>query len=221
MLNDSSPILLETTQEAREYLKKRDKRLGRFMDLAGEIRRATRPDPFQGLAHAIIGQQISGKAHDSIWKRFVEMIHPLTPGNVCICPQDTLKSCGISMRKAGYIQGIAREFACGSLNNQQLSAMADDELLKKLSSLRGVGPWTAEMLLIFTFRRPNVISFGDYAILRGMRMLYGHKEITREIFEKHRARYEPYATVASLYLWELAGGSYPHYTDLAVPKKRS
>ena len=78
--------------------------------------------------------------------------------------------------------------------------------------------WTAEMLLIFSLQRPDVVSFGDLAIQRGMRMLYRHRKITRQLFEKYRRRYSPYGTTASLYLWALAGGALPDLTDPA-PKR--
>ena len=93
--------------------------------------------------------------------------------------------------------------------------MADDEVIAALSSLKGVGVWTAEMILIFCMQRQDVVSFGDLAILRGMRMLYRHREIDKAKFEKYRKRYSPYGSVASLYLWEISGGALEGVTDPA------
>ncbi len=88
----------------------------------------------------------------------------------------------------------------------RLNSLPDGEIIKRLSSLHGVGVWTAEMMLIFSMQRPDVVSWGDHAIRKGMMNLYGLTELTREQFDKHRKRYSPYGTVASLYLWEIAGG---------------
>jgi len=85
--------------------------------------------------------------------------------------------------------------------------MSDEEAIESLCSLKGIGRWTAEMILIFSMQRPDVVSFGDLAILRGMRMLYHHREIDRKRFERYKKRYSPYGTVASLYLWAIAGGA--------------
>ena len=87
--------------------------------------------------------------------------------------------------------------------------MSDAEVCRELTKLKGVGPWTAEMMLIFSLQRPDVVSYGDLAIQRGMRMLYRHRQLTPELFERYRRRYSPYGTVASLYLWATAGGAMP------------
>ena len=92
---------------------------------------------------------------------------------------------------------------------------------QELSALDGIGIWTAEMLMLFSMQRPDILSFGDLAILRGMRMLYHHRKITRELFEKYRRRYSPYGSVASLYLWAIAGGAIEGMEDYAPKKKKS
>ena len=97
--------------------------------------------------------------------------------------------------------------------------MSDDEVIRALSSLKGVGAWTAEMLLIFTLRRPDILSFGDLGIQRGLRMLYRHKKIDRKRFERYKKRYSPYASTASLYLWAIAGGAIEGLSDPAARKK--
>lgn len=204
------------TDAERDALRKKDKKLARFMELAGDIRREVISDPFAGMAHAIVGQQISSKAHESVWNRFVEAFAPVCPENIAALSPSELAQCGISRRKAGYIHNIALEFVRKSLCPRQLAAMDDESLSARLCALDGVGPWTAEMLMIFTFQRKNILSFGDFAILRGIRMLYGHREVTPAIFARLRARYSPCATLASLYLWELSSGKYAQYRDPAM-----
>lgn len=88
-------------------------------------------------------------------------------------------------------------------------------MCRELSALDGIGVWTAEMLMTFSMQRPDIISFGDLAIHRGLRMLYHHRKITRDLFDKYKRRYSPYATVASLYLWAIAGGAIPELRDRA------
>ncbi|EQB90222.1 hypothetical protein M918_01105, partial [Clostridium sp. BL8] len=100
--------------------------------------------------------------------------------------------------------GIAEAAISGEVDFSTLHTLTDEEIVKKLSALKGVGVWTAEMLLIFSLCRPDVVSFGDLAIRRGMMNLYGLKELPKEKFERYKKRYSPYGTVASLYLWALS-----------------
>ena len=97
--------------------------------------------------------------------------------------------------------------------------MPDDEAIKALSSLNGIGVWTAEMILLFCMQRPNILSYGDLAIHRGMRMVYHHRKIDRKLFEKYRRRLSPYCSVASLYFWAVAGGALPDMKDYAPKAK--
>ena len=96
--------------------------------------------------------------------------------------------------------------------------MSDEEVCAKLSELNGIGVWTAEMLMIFSMQRPNVLSYGDLAIHRGLRMVYQHRKIDKEKFNKYWKRYTPYASVASLYLWAVAGGAIDGMKDFAAKK---
>ena len=96
-----------------------------------------------------------------------------------------------------------------------MAALEDAEVCRRLSALRGIGVWTAEMLLLFSLQRPDILSYDDLAIRRGLRMLYRHKEMPRERFERYRRRFSPYGSLASLYLWAIAGGALPQLDDPA------
>ena len=96
-----------------------------------------------------------------------------------------------------------------------INTMTDEEAIAALSSLKGIGVWTAEMILLFCLQRPDIFSFGDLAILRGIRMVYHHKDIPRERFERYRKRFSPYCSVASLYFWAVAGNAIPEMKDYA------
>ena len=191
------------------HLKKRDKALGSAIDRIGPIRREVNPNLFSALVNSIVGQQISSKAQVTIWQRMKDKFGEITPQTILSCPEPELQSCGISFRKALYIRGITERIAEGRLDIEALCLQSDAEVCAELVKLNGVGIWTAEMLMLFSMQRPDILSFGDLAIHRGMRMLYRHRTITKELFEKYRRRYSPYGSVASLYLWAIAGGAIP------------
>ena len=189
------------------YLNKRDKALGAAIDAIGPIERAADPDLFSALVNAIVGQQISAKAQATIWGRMQTGLGEITPQAILARTQDELQSFGISFRKAAYIMGAAEKAADGRLDLDALHRKTDAEVCNELCQLDGIGVWTAEMLMLFSMQRPDILSFGDLAILRGMRLLYRHREITKPLFEKYRRRYSPHGSVASLYLWAIAGGA--------------
>ena len=199
-----------------EYLKRRDKRLGEAIDRVGHINREVDGDLFSSVIHSIIAQQISSAALRTVWERLVGKLGGITPATVCAVPREELQNCGISFKKADYIKDFAEKIKCGEFDIDALCTMPDAELIIKMSSLKGIGVWTAEMLMIFCLQRPDVVSFGDLAIHRGMRMLYNHKRIDRNLFEKYSSRYSPYGTVASLYLWAISGGAIPEMHDPAM-----
>ena len=168
------------------------------------IEREVIPDPFTALVSSIVGQQISSKAADTVWNRLEALLETITPESIAKTEISEIQACGMSARKAGYIKGAAEAALSGQVDFNALHTLSDEEIIIKLSSLRGVGIWTAEMLLIFSLCRPDVVSFKDLAICRGMMNLYGLKELPKEKFERYRKRYSPYGSVASLYLWALS-----------------
>ena len=129
-----------------------------------------------------------------------------------------LQSFGMTFKKAEYITDFAVKVQDGVFDLEEIWDKTDDEAIEELSSLKGIGVWTAEMILLFCMQRPNVFSYGDLAVLRGMRMVYHHRKIDRKLFEKYRRRLSPYCSVASLYFWAVAGGAIPDMKDYA-PKK--
>ena len=200
------------------YLKERDKTLAAAIDAIGPIRREVDPDLFSALVNSIVGQQISTKAHITVWQRMKAALVEITPQAVLACSEAGLQSCGITFKKASWIRAIAEKAADGSLDIAGLRTKPDADVCKELVRLDGVGVWTAEMLMLFSMQRPDILSYGDLAILRGMRMLYHHRKITVKLFEKYRRRYSPYGSVASLYLWAIAGGAVEGMKDYAPAK---
>lgn len=198
--------IFEYDQSSIDYLQKKDKKLGAAIERIGRVERQVIPDLFTALVHSIVGQQISKQAAATVWNRVQEYFGEITPARVAIASSEEIQQLGMSLRKATYIKGVAEAALEGSLDLDRLNSLPDGEIIERLSSLHGVGVWTAEMMLIFSLQRPDVVSWGDHAIRKGMMNLYGLTELTREQFDKHRKRYSPYGTVASLYLWEIAGG---------------
>jgi DNA-3-methyladenine glycosylase II len=197
------------------FLKSKDVALSKAIGEIGHVQREVIPDIFMALANSIIGQQISTKAQETVWARFLTMFAPVTPAHILSLPEETLQTCGTSLKKAAYIKDIAGSIVDGSLNLAQLQAMPDDAVCKRLCQIKGIGVWTAEMLMIFSMQRMDVMSWGDMAILRGLRMLHRHREITPKLFAKYKKRYSPYGTVASLYLWKISHGACAELVDLA------
>lgn len=202
------------------YLSSRDKKLGAAIERIGSIRRTADPDLFSSVVHHIVGQQISSAAQATLWARLTNAVETVDARNLLAFGRDALQGIGITYRKADYILDFAQQVDQGTFSLEALSDLPDAQAIEKLSSLKGVGVWTAEMILIFCMRRPDVVSFGDLAIQRGMRMLYRHRSIDRAKFERYRKRYAPYGTTASLYLWAIAGGALPELTDPAPKQKR-
>ena len=135
-------------------------------------------------------------------------------------PEEELQRFGISFRKAAYIKSAAKKIVCGEFDIQALETLPDEEVCAKLTELEGVGVWTAEMLMIFSMQRPDVFSFQDLAIIRGLRMTYRHRSIDRTKFDRYRKRYSPYASVASLYLWAVASGAVDGIKDCKPLKNK-
>ena len=171
--------------------------------------------------HHIIGQQISTAAQKTIWERLSAKLNKVDAAGILSLNRDELQSVGMTYKKADYILDFAGKVQNGSFNIEALEEMTDEQVIRELSSLKGIGVWTAEMIMTFCMQRPDVVSYGDLAIIRGMRMLYRHREIDKEKFIRYRKRYSPYGTVASLYLWAIAGGAIPELTDPAPKRKKS
>lgn len=194
----------EYGQKEIDHLQKRDKKLGLAIDRIGLIKRETNPDIFCAIVDSIISQQISSKAADTVLARLYQLIGTITPDHIVNIQVEQIQQCGMTMKKACNIKKLAETVSTGDLDLHELRDLPDAEVIKKLVSLDGIGIWTAEMLLLFSLNRPDVVSYGDLAIRRGMMNLYGLKAITKADFDRYKKRYSPYGSVASLYLWKLA-----------------
>lgn len=192
------------SDEALNHLRQKDSLLGEAIAHFGKIEMNIDPDPFAALIRNIAGQQISGKAAATVWNRLNTACHPMNAVTIHKTDLSVIQSCGMSLRKAEYIHGIADNVVSGALNLDRIRTLPDEEAIKELTACRGVGTWTAEMLLIVSYRRPDIVSWNDFGIRRGMMHLYKHDTLSQEQFQIYRERYAPYGSTASFYLWAVA-----------------
>lgn len=202
-----------------EFLKTKDVRMCQVIETIGPIERVVDTDLFSSVVHHIIGQQISTKAQATIWSRMQEQLGEVNAETISAADTGQLQALGMTFRKAEYIKDFAEKVRTGAFDLQRIAELPDDEAIRELASLKGIGVWTAEMILLFCLQRPNIFSYDDLAIQRGLRMVYHHRKIDRKLFEKYRRRFSPYCSVASLYLWSVAGGAIPEMRDYAPKKK--
>lgn len=205
--------------QALLYLKSKDQTLGEVIDKIGHIDRGVDTDLFSSVVHHIIGQQISTKAQATIWQRISENLGVLNADSIIAAGVEKLQSFGMTFRKAEYITDFAVKIKNGTFDLEGIWHRSDEEAIAALRSLKGIGVWTAEMILLFCMQRQNIFSFDDLAIQRGLRMVYHHRNIDRKLFEKYRRRFSPYCSVASLYLWAVAGSAIEGMKDYAPKKK--
>ena len=162
----------------------------------------TRGDPFQTLARAIIGQQISVKAADSVWARFAAFVHTVRPERVATLELDALATCGLSRRKAEYLRDLAGHFVDGRVQPTRWERMTDEAVIAELVDVRGVGRWTAEMFLIFNLLRPDVWPVDDIGLQKAVALHYlDNARPTPGVLRRHGERHAPWRTVATWYLW--------------------
>jgi len=186
--------------EAKAHLRQVDSVMAAVIDAYEEPPLRSKRNVFETLVHAIVGQQISAKAADAIWGRFVELVGSVTPEGIEAHEPGVLKSVGLSGRKVEYIRGLASDA-------QWVSAvdwddMDDDAVRKRLTALRGIGPWTAEMVLIFSLLRPDVLPLGDIGVIRAVEQLYANSaSLSVEQVAQIAAPWAPYRTVGTWYLW--------------------
>jgi DNA-3-methyladenine glycosylase II len=197
--------------EATATLARRDRVLKGLIRRYPDIHLQRRSDPFTTLARAIVGQQISVKAADTIWQRFVAAVAPqrrprafpkLAPAAVASMPADALRACGLSQRKAEYLSDLAGHFVSGRLDPRRWRKMDDEALIVALVDVKGIGRWTAEMFLIFHALRPDVLPVDDIGLQRAVALHYLDGERPDAPAMRELAiRWQPWRSVATWYLW--------------------
>jgi DNA-3-methyladenine glycosylase II len=198
-----------TLTDADEHLRSVDHVMRRLIDERGPIdpetdRRGSRPDPYEALARAIVGQQLSTKAARSIWERLVETLGGglPTPAELLATDPEAIRSAGLSRSKVSFLLDLAGRIADGRLDLDALSELADEDIVATLTEIKGIGPWTAEMFLMFHLARPDVLSTGDLGIRRAVQIEYGLEDLPGPTdLERIAEPWRPHRTLACLYLW--------------------
>ena len=192
--------------EACRHLIKRDRVMKKLIPQFAEARLQNKGDAFTTLARAIVGQQISVKAAQAVWLRFVgQLSEPndkVLPAAVLTQTVEVLRSAGLSVRKVEYLQDLARHFEAGNVHPKQWASMDDEAIIEELVAIRGIGRWTAEMFLIFHLMRPNVLPLDDIGLIKGISDNYFSGEpVSRAEAREVGDAWAPYRSVATWYIW--------------------
>ena len=188
--------------EARKHLVKKDRVMKRLIPQFGDVCLETRGDAFTTLARSIVGQQISVKAAQTVWGKFVQLPEQMAPMNVLKLKVDDMRSAGLSARKVEYLVDLALHFDAGKLHVQAWEEMDDEAIIAELVAIRGIGRWTAEMFLIFHMMRPNVLPLDDVGLINGISQNYFSGDpVSRSDAREVAAAWAPFCSVATWYIW--------------------
>jgi DNA-3-methyladenine glycosylase II len=188
--------------EACKHLAKRDRVMKKLIPKFGEARLQGHGDAFATLARSIIGQQISVKAAQSVWNRWLALAPKLQPATVLALDVASQRAAGLSARKVDYLRDLAEHFNAGSVHVRQWAQMDDEAIIEELVAIRGIGRWTAEMFLIFHLMRPNVMPLDDVGLLKGIGLNYFSGEpVSRAEAREVGDAWAPYRSVAVWYIW--------------------
>jgi DNA-3-methyladenine glycosylase II len=189
-------------QQASAELAAGDPVMSRLAELFAGMSLVSRGDPFSTLVRSVVGQQISVKAADSVWKRLVAAIPAVTPDDILACPPEMLRACGLSVRKTEYVGDLARHFVDGQIHVDRWTSMSDEEIIAELTAVRGIGVWTAEMFLIFNQMRPDVFPIDDIGLQKAVAIHYfAGERPPRKVLIGFGERWRPWRSVATWYLW--------------------
>ena len=181
---------------------KKDRVMKRLIPVHGNACLQTRGDAFTTLARSIVGQQISVKAAQTVWNRFIELPRKINPTHVLNLKTEDMRAAGLSARKVQYLQDLATHFGEGKVQEKSWADMADDAIIAELTAIRGIGRWTAEMFLIFHLMRPNVLPLDDVGLINGISHNYFSGEaVSRSDAREVAAAWAPFCSVATWYIW--------------------
>jgi DNA-3-methyladenine glycosylase II len=176
--------------------------LARLIESHRAFEVGSRGDAFQTLARAIVGQQISVKAAQSVWQRLVAAVDVMTPANVANADCTQLRAAGLSARKAEYVQDLAQRFHGGSIAPAGWSKLPDEAIIEQLIAVRGIGRWTAEIFLIFSLARPDVLPLADLGLQRALSLNYNRgRPLGERRIRAVTGPWAPWRSVATWYMW--------------------
>jgi len=191
-------------RKAINHLKHSDPVLSAIIERVGACRMEYGEPAFSSLAEAIVYQQLNGKAAVTIFNRFADLAgRPLTPQGILKLSAEQMRGAGLSKQKLSYLRDLAAKTQAGELDFATLPDLSDDEVIKHLTQVKGIGVWTAHMFLMFALRRPNVLPTGDFGVRMAIKKHYRKRKLPKpEQMEKIAKCWEPYRSVACWYLWK-------------------
>lgn len=196
--------ITNTMDEARKYLSEKDPILAEIIAQVPPFERDKSSNYFEALTESIVSQQLSVKAADTIWARFIKLLpdQHVTAESVFALDDQRIRDAGISWQKISYIKDLAKKTMESGILFEQFEIMTDEEIIEELIKVKGIGRWTAEMFLMFAMNRPDVFSYGDLGLRRAIQKFYSFDhEPTQEEAEKIADLWRPHRTLASRYLW--------------------
>jgi DNA-3-methyladenine glycosylase II len=192
----------EYWDRAKRALRRNDPIMGAIIGRHPRVHIVARGDAFLTLARAIVGQQISVKAAQSVWNRLALVVPEMAPQHVLAQERPRLRACGLSDRKVEYIADLAQHFSDGTVHVARWPQMSDEEVIAELIQVRGIGRWTAEMFLMFNLMRPDVLPLDDLGLQKGIRVAYFKgRKISLKRMRKLGEQWRPWRSVATWYLW--------------------
>lgn len=199
----SEEILLDMNSPPVQYLCKKDKRIAKVISMVGPITYQVHDEnPYAFLVHEIIEQMLSVKASARIYERLVALCEGhVKPSIIMEFSEEDLKSTGTSINKVRCIRALTDSITCGSLDIDRLQLLTDEEVIKELTNIKGIGQWTAKMFLIFVLNRNDVLPYEDVAFLQSFKWLYKTTETSKATVEKKCHKWKPYSSVAARYMY--------------------
>lgn len=189
-------------KQASQELTQRDDVLKRLIKIHRGLIMRSRGDAFMTLARSIVGQQISLKAADTVWKKLVTAVPEISAQHIAKVDGAALRHCGLSSKKVSYLQDLSHCFINGSLNVGNWERLSDEELIAEITQVKGIGRWTADMFLIFYMMRPDVLPLDDIGLQRAMSMHYNKNRPLSKLKMRAIAKdWIPWRSVATWYLW--------------------
>lgn len=196
-------LMLDENDKRVRHLCAADKTLGKLIMTIGAIPWTLQDDFFASLVHSIVSQQLSNKAAASIYRKLDTLCSVVNPERIAALSEEELRRAGLSQSKARYISGLANSILSDEICLENLAGQDDAGVIKCLTRIKGIGQWTAEMFLIFSLHREDVLSFGDAGLQSTVRWLYGVDESeTKPCMARLQQVWSPYNSIAALYLWE-------------------
>ncbi len=195
-------FVISINDESVQYLSRKDKKLSKVIDVIGDIECNIHPEPFEFVVGEIVGQMLSSKAANVITNRLKTLCNDTisvdTINNLSV---DELRDIGISKAKSQYILNFKNAVISGSIDFDRLNDMSDEDVMKCLMSVHGIGSWTSKMYLIFVLQRPDVLPYEDGAFLQAYKWLYSPKDLSKESVIRKCKRWHPYSSIAARYLY--------------------